>query len=364
MESTGRVSAFDSIFSLDYLDVKSLNLPNTAIRTSVINIQNFHNKDSLSYNEVDADIQEAKGGPNDQGDLDYTDISTTGDDSLIPGLASLTTVASENDRSETIIYKVEQGDTISKIAAEFGVTINTVLWANNLNSLSYIKEGQELKILPVTGIQHDVKKGDTIVAIAKKYKVKKEDIITFNSLSLDGALQLGEILIIPDGEMPIVYAVAKTKTVVTYSKSTVNADSYFIFPAKGVRSQGVHGYNGVDVANKCGSPIYSAADGLVATALTTKSRSKFGATVFGGYGNHVKITHPNGTATLYAHMKDISVESGQFVKKGQEIGSMGGGFEYVNGKLFRMQGSGKSTGCHLHFEVRGANNPLAKYRSY
>ena len=63
-------------------------------------------------------------------------------------------------------------------------------------------------------------------------------------------------------------------------------------------------------------------------------------------------------------MRDVFVTAGQSVKQGQQIGTIGGGFEYINGRLFRMQGAGKSTGCHLHFEVRGAKNPLANYWRY
>ncbi|MBI3671466.1 M23 family metallopeptidase [Candidatus Azambacteria bacterium] len=353
-ESSGAYGSSGFVFFGDKTDNQ-----NPSIKASQISIKNLSNKDSLSYNEAEAS---AKGGPDEGDSADYEDISTIGDDSLAPDMAVITTITPESGRDSVITYKVESGDTISKIATEFGITVNTVLWANGLSSSSYIKEGQELKILPVNGVQHDVKSGDTILSISKKYDTKAEDIIAFNGLPADGVLEVGETLIIPGGEMPAV-SVPKPKTIVTYPKSNIDSSSYFSFPTSGRKSQGLHGKNGIDVANKCGTPVYAASEGVV-TARTTKSRSRLGAAVFGGYGNHIIIKHPNGTSTLYAHLKEILVESGSTVSKGQQIAAMGGGFEYVDGKLFRMQGAGKSTGCHLHFEVRGASNFLAKFSSY
>jgi len=66
----------------------------------------------------------------------------------------------------------------------------------------------------------------------------------------------------------------------------------------------------------------------------------------GGYGLYLKIQHDNGTSTLYSHLSSISVTNGQYVNQGQIIGKMGT--------------TGKSTGCHLHFEVIGAKNPFIK----
>ncbi len=348
LENTGRADLFNFAYT------KSEILKATNTRASVISIKDS-NYDSLVFDQSEL---QPKGGPS---DIEFADISTTGDDSMAPVLPALTTYASQNQRNEILTYTVKKGDTVSQIAAEFGITINTVLWANNLKATSYIKEGQKLKILPVTGIQHDVKKGDTVLAIAKKYKAKASDIIAYNKLPADGSLQVGETLIIPDGEKPRTYMPKRRTYAKAYSKSTVNSSKYYIFPVKGRKTQGIHGYNAVDIANRCGTPIYAAADGVVTSAKTTRSRARLGASVFGGYGNHVRIKHPNGTLTLYAHMKDVFVRTGQFVKQGEQIGTVGGGFEYINGRLYRMRGAGKSTGCHLHFEVRGAQNPMAKY---
>mgnify|MGYP001578006362 FL=1 len=111
---------------------------------------------------------------------------------------------------------------------------------------------------------------------------------------------------------------------------------YFTMPTEGFNWGKLHSNNAVDIANACGTDIRAAAGGLVNEAST----DLWG----GGYGHYVIISHPNGTKTRYAHMNKISVSVGQYVKKGDSIGSMGM--------------TGNSTGCHLHFEVLGAVNPF------
>jgi len=112
------------------------------------------------------------------------------------------TFISQEPRSETITYLVQEGDSPSAIAASFGITTYTLLWANKLKETSIIRPGDELTILPVTGVLHRVKSGETISSIAKKYKAQSDDIIAFNDLPADGGIQIGDQLIIPDGQMP------------------------------------------------------------------------------------------------------------------------------------------------------------------
>lgn len=115
---------------------------------------------------------------------------------------SPTTFISQDPRSGLITYIVQEGDTPSSIAASFGVTTYTLLWANNLTEYSIIRPGDELTVLPVTGVLHRVKSGNTIDSIAKYYKADSEDIMAFNDLPADGSIQIGQKLIIPDGQMP------------------------------------------------------------------------------------------------------------------------------------------------------------------
>ncbi len=112
------------------------------------------------------------------------------------------TLTSQKPRNEIISYTVQSGDMPSTIAASFGLSLNTLLWANELNDGSIIRPGDELTILPIDGLTHRVKNGETVGAIATKYRANTEKIIAFNDLPADGSIQIGQKLIIPDGQMP------------------------------------------------------------------------------------------------------------------------------------------------------------------
>jgi surface antigen/LysM repeat protein len=98
------------------------------------------------------------------------------------------------------IYTVLSGDTVSGIAAQYGITANTILWANDLDNPDEIKPGDQIFILPVAGLSYVVRQGDTLESIASKYKAEKEKIISFNSLPANGEIAVGDSLIIPDGQ--------------------------------------------------------------------------------------------------------------------------------------------------------------------
>lgn len=97
------------------------------------------------------------------------------------------------------IYTVQSGDTVSGIAAKNGITVNTILWANDLDNVDQIKPGDQIFILPVAGLSYKVAAGDTIDSIALKYKAEKDKIIAFNELPANGEVTEGELIIIPDG---------------------------------------------------------------------------------------------------------------------------------------------------------------------
>ena len=234
------------------------------------------------------------------------------------------------DSREIIEYSVEPGDTLESIAQSFGISLNTLLWTNNLSKNSSLKTGQNLVILPVSGVTHIVKSGDTISEIGKTYKAKIDDILAFNNLTSEGDIFVGDILIVPGGIMP-------QKSLPSVSQKTL-ADSFFIYPTEGKITQGLHWYNAIDVANKCGNPINAAASGTV-------QRVRYGWNH--GGGNQVTILHSDGIVSYYGHLMSLFVKPGDKVTIGDRIALMGQ--------------TGKATGCHLHFEVIGAKNPLAKY---
>lgn len=98
------------------------------------------------------------------------------------------------------MYTVQSGDTLGSIAAKNNVSVNTVLWANDISNADSIMPGDMLFILPVSGVKYVIKDGDSIDAIASKFKAEKDKIISFNDLPANGDLNAGEEIVIPDGQ--------------------------------------------------------------------------------------------------------------------------------------------------------------------
>lgn len=98
------------------------------------------------------------------------------------------------------MYTVQSGDSLGLIAAKNNVSVNTILWANDISNVDSIMPGDTLFILPVSGIKYKVRSGDNIDAIASKFKAEKDKIIAFNDLPANGDLKEGEEIVIPDGQ--------------------------------------------------------------------------------------------------------------------------------------------------------------------
>lgn len=240
------------------------------------------------------------------------------------------------------VYEVREGDSLSQIAEMFHVSANTIRWANDLDGA--IQPGQTLVILPVTGVKHTIKYGGTVSDVAKLYNADAREIALFNGISVDATLDPGSEIVVPNGEIRVEETENKKSTAVASSGSRSSASSApsggstgLIHPLpSGVRTQGIHGYNAVDLGAPIGTGIRAAAAGQVII-------SRVGGWN-GGYGNYVVIKHDNGVQTLYSHLNVVSVSSGQWVAQGESIGTVGN--------------TGRSTGPHLHFEVRGGRNPF------
>jgi len=228
-------------------------------------------------------------------------------------------------------YIVQEGDTIGEIAERFGVSVTTLLWENELSAKSVIKPGKKLTILPVSGLSHKIEKGDTLEGIAKKYEVEMEKIIEFNKLASANDIKPNEILIIPGGKKP---APPKPRPLAfikkLFSPSPVPVtDSKLNWPVNSRRITQYFSWrhHGLDIGSPHGSPVCAAEEGKIEL---TKWES--------GYGNYIVINHGGGEKTVYAHLSKIFVKAGQTVKRGESIGTVGS--------------TGRSTGPHLHFEVR------------
>lgn len=272
------------------------------------------------------------------------DVNTVGGGAILPDAGPVGGLADVSDgtdnHGEISIYVVREGDSFSSIANMFDVSVNTIIWANNMSRGQKLTIGETLVILPVTGIQHTVKKGDTLASLAKKYSSDVDEILSFNGIE-DGALAVGDTLIIPDGEIVAVQPTTRPASSKLGGTITITADGYYRAPLVNYRkTQGVHGHNGVDLGAYLGAPILSAAGGQVIIARSgCQSRG-----CNGGYGNYVVVKHSNGTQTLYAHLLSVTVSVGDVLMQGQQVGTLGN--------------SGRSTGPHLHFEIRGARNPF------
>jgi murein DD-endopeptidase MepM/ murein hydrolase activator NlpD len=204
-----------------------------------------------------------------------------------------------------------------------------------------------LIILPVSGVERKVIRGDTLKSLAKKYGSDADEIAAYNGLDASAPLAIGSTVIIPGGELSVPTP-ARTPSSGSTAKALLRGSGgtalfgFFTNPVPGALvTQGPHGWNGVDLGAARGTPVYAAADGVVIIA-------RGGGGWNGGYGNYIVITHSNGSQTLYSHLRSIVTSFGQTAAQGQLIGYVGA--------------TGLATGPHLHFEVRGAKNPFAGCR--
>ena len=236
--------------------------------------------------------------------------------------------ASERKRIRS--HPVKAGETIDSIAEKYEISKETIEWANSLPN-GTIEEGDELLILPTTGVLHYIERGESLSGIANRHNAEVEDIVAFNDdIEDENSISNGQQIIIPDGEKPVEP---------TPQQAPRATHTGFAAVTHGTVTQGDHpGHsNAVDVANNCGTPIYSGGAGTVTRTGSDPARA----------GNYIWIDHGNFKA-LYAHLQSIHVSSGQTVNAGEQIGTMGN-TGYTLG----------ATGCHIHFETRGGPNPFS-----
>ncbi|MBI2047557.1 MAG: peptidoglycan DD-metalloendopeptidase family protein, partial [Parcubacteria group bacterium] len=313
----GLFSFFEKVFS---------NM-NTVVKEQGLNSQNV----GLLQAALNFDPNPSKGGG---------DITIVADSALLPDSGPLGTIADVEDapqNGQISLYVVREGDSLSQIAKMFKVSVNTIIWANDIKRGNIIQPGQTLIILPVSGVQYTIARGDTLSSVAKKYKGSVEEIMQYNGIADSSAVSVGDTIIIPGGDVGLpIQSTQVTQTRVRGAGGPEYA-GYYLRPVLGaVRSQGLHGYNGIDLAAPHGREVMASASGNVIIARDSGWN--------GGYGKYIVVSHTNGTQTLYAHLNGTIVHQGAVVVQGQVIGYVGS--------------TGLSTGAHLHFEVRGAKNPF------
>jgi murein DD-endopeptidase MepM/ murein hydrolase activator NlpD len=278
---------------------------------------------------------------------DATDeiLTTSSGEIITKDVASLESIKKSRDR--VINYVVKDGDTLSVIASNFGLKTTSLMWANNLNSGSYLRPGQNLDIPPVDGIIYTVKKGDTISKIAGRYQAEAEKVILYNKLAGASDIVVGQTLILPGAKpylepAPVQKAkIAPVKNLFAGAPSSAEiSSSGLIWPTVTRRLSQYFSWRhtGLDINGEFGDPIWSSGEGtVIRVQYLTRD-----------YGYNIIVDHGNGLHTLYAHFQKIYVKEGQTVRRGDPLGEMGS--------------TGRSTGSHLHYEVRKNGkrlNPLA-----
>ena len=256
------------------------------------------------------------------------------------------TQASEKPRDKVISYTVQKGDTVSTIAKKFGISTDTIKWSNGLKGDS-ITVGDTLDILPVTGIAHKVERGDTVYSLAKKYSSNAQAIVDypFNDFANPQTFSLveGQILIIPDGVKPE-EAPRYVRPAYIATGPSVITGAGFTWPVHGTINQYFSWYHkALDLGAPLGTPIVAAQSGHVSEAMSSGWNY--------GYGEHVVISGDNGYSTMYAHMSTVYVSPGDSVVAGKTV-------------IGLLGSTGRSTGPHLHFEIRGGPNGFSNPLSF
>lgn len=251
--------------------------------------------------------------------------------------------------TQGILHTVTENEGLNSIANLYNISVDTIRFANDLPEHPILHPGDTLIILPVDGVLHTVGRGQNLSKIALLYDVEVRSIIEQNGLTTE-RIYTGQRIIIPGGkpiapgktvpaEQPI-SVVARPGITPSPPRATQPPENAVPPPSIGVLqkpcdctyTQLYHpGHYAVDLARNGGGPIFAAEDGVVI-------RAEYGWN--GGYGNVIEIDHGNGLVTLYAHNKELHVNEGSAVRRGDVISSMGN-----TGRVYGQ------TGIHLHFEV-------------
>lgn len=327
-EDYGRGALIYEIIGLEELEI----IEDTVVTSEEPQVSKYLEESSQLESELFTEAQ--KVGEQIYQEQHESDLATTQGGSALtkPDLAS--TEAAKITRTSVREHIVEEGESIGSIANQYSISVNTILWANNLSFYSLIKPEQKLNIPPTSGIIHQVKRGDTLLAIAKKYGSDATKIKEFNNIDDDDTLPVGETIMVPGGRIiytprPRSYTTPDYNTP-AYSTPSVSSGGKMYWPSTCHRiTQYYRGWRhtGVDIGCGWNKPIRAAEAGTVSRVQYARY----------GYGYNVTINHGGGKQTLYAHLGKIYVKVGQKVDKAQVIATEGS--------------TGRSTGPHLHFEV-------------
>jgi murein DD-endopeptidase MepM/ murein hydrolase activator NlpD len=242
-------------------------------------------------------------------------------------------------------YAVKNGDTLWNIANAFNLDVNTIFGCNKFSEGNVLKVGSIVLIPNQDGIFTTVKSGETIDKLAKEYSIYPEAIISANGMKDASSLKQGERIFLPGAKVAAyVESGGKKSAVASNVKDKVTAKRGFGWPVVGKISssygwrrdpirKGRDFHTGLDIRAPYGRTIVASAAGKVVHSGW-----------MGGYGRTIVISHPGNITTLYGHCSKLLVNVGASVKRGQAIARIGS--------------TGRSTGNHLHFEVRSGGSPM------
>ena len=240
-----------------------------------------------------------------------------------------------NESFAWLTYKVRRGDSVSKIAAAFSVSMDAIIASNGITNARALREGETLRIPNMDGIPYTVKSGDSLSKISRSMGVPLEAILDANDIQSD-VIMTGMTLFIPGARMK-------------REDLRLALGELFIYPLRGARLSSPFGWRddpfgsgvrlhhaAVDLSAPRGTPIKAAMEGRVSAMGSSPT-----------YGNFIILKHPGEFETMYAHLNTFSVKKGDQVNQGAQIGTVGD--------------TGRSTGPHLHFAIfrnGRAVNPL------
>jgi murein DD-endopeptidase MepM/ murein hydrolase activator NlpD len=279
--------------------------------------------------------------------LTNTDPNRSRDADTITRRAVPHTTFPERPRAEVVTHTVRQDETLWTIAAQYDLAPETVAWSNReaiQDAPWLIQPGLQLFVLPVDGVYHTVREGETPATIADEYGVDASALYNeWNDLEEGEPLQEGLLLVVPGGQgeeiawEPPQPEPSQPRYSYQYSASSVaapDANNWFILPTGSRLVSGWYFHDprnpthiGLDYKCRQGDPLYAADNGVVTIAGWN-----------GGYGILVELNHGNGFTTRYGHFSQLVVGGGQTVHQGDLLGYCGT--------------TGWSTGPHLHFEIR------------
>ena len=223
-------------------------------------------------------------------------------------------------------YIIEEGDNLTIISRKIGANLDTLVSVNKISNANRLRPGQKIIVPNRNGLLYTMKKGETIEDVTERYDVSLNRVLSFNKISDASSIEVGDDIFLPGAKYTLDERIDKFGQMFSIPTTITRISSVFgyrVHPITGVRTK----HMGVDIPGRINTPVYASRKGKVIFAGYS-----------GGYGNLVIVRHDKGYTTYYGHLNSITTKTGANVGVGVMIGRMGS--------------TGRSTGSHLHFEVR------------